>query len=162
MKKKHALLAVIFLGAQVVQFGCALAPQYLKGVNPDGQKVYLGPVPIQNTEAYQAFLTSSRSEAAKLDYLLQRIKSARDLVYHYDGEQYNWLEAYRAGSWILRHHYERGESARSFLLRETFLYQKPGKPNAVEFPDRSVHFDYHVLINELDLLEETVKENPNV
>lgn len=143
-----------------MNFGCAATPRYLKGVGYEGQKVYLGTLPIETTEAYQMFLDSSRSEAAKLDYLLQRIKTAQDLVYLHEGSPYNWLEAYRAGAWILRHHYERGEDARTFIRKEVWLYQTPGKPNAIKFPEGSIHLVYYVLLNELDLLEETLQANP--
>ncbi|MBI4358071.1 MAG: hypothetical protein HY584_02110 [Candidatus Omnitrophica bacterium] len=144
------LTTLVSLG--LVPFGCATP--YLKGLTPQGEKVYLGIHPMQETEAYQSYLLSSKSEAAKLNYLLDRIKEAKELTYYHNGGRYSWLEAYRAGTWVVRHHYEKGEDARSFIRKETLLYEKSAKPNAIQFPDGSIHIAYFVLLNELDSLEE--------
>ena len=161
MKSTRLLFVSSLVLAQLVHFACAGRSLYLKGLTPQGEKVYIGPVPIQDTEAYQTFIYSSQSEAAKLDYLLRRIKAAQDLVYYHNGGQHNWLEAYRAGSWVLRHHYKKSENARSFIRKEVLLYQEPGNPTAIKFPNGSIHLVYYILMNELDLLEGTVKQNLN-
>ena len=155
--KNTSLFVFCLLLGSILFLSISCATPYLRGTTPEGQKVYLGRVPIEPTAAYQMFLNSSQSEAAKLDYLLQRIKTAQDLVYLHEGSQYNWLEAYRAGSWLLRHHYERAENARHFIQKEVWRYQAPGKPNAIKFPEGSIHLLYYVLLNELDLLEETLQ-----
>ena len=158
MNAKRCLFVVLVLSVQLFYLGCATTP-YLSGVAPDGRKVYLGPVPIQNIEAYQAFLHSSKSERAKLDYLLQRIKEAQGVEFYHGGERYNWTEAYEGARWIVEHHFEKGQNSHSFIKKEALFEQEPGKPNAVKFPDGSLHLDYYILANELDLLEETLKQN---
>ena len=158
MKKIYAFLFLTILGSfWLIHFGCATP--YLKGVTPQGEKVYLGFLPIRETEAYQSFLLSSKSEAAKLNYLLDRIKEAKNLIYYHAGSRYSWLEAYRGGAWVVRHHYEKGEDAKSFIHKETLLYERSGKPNAIQFPDGSIHIVYFVLLNELDSLEEAIAAN---
>ena len=114
---------VVFLFAQLLTAGCATTPYYLKGVTPDGRKVYLGPVPIQNIEAYQAFLHSSKSERAKLDYLLQRIKEAQGVEFYHGGERYNWTEAYEGARWVVEHHFEKGQNSHSFIKKEALFEQ---------------------------------------
>src|SRR5262249_51229087 len=63
LKIRHLLL--IFL---IGLAGCASNP-YLNGVTRQGAKVYLGPVPIEGTEAYQTYLHSGRTEVDKQRYL---------------------------------------------------------------------------------------------
>src|SRR3989338_171633 len=154
--KKYLVVGALLLAVQLLNFGCA--SHYLKGVTPEGVKAYLGPASIQDTEAYKTFLNGSRSEAAKFDYLLERIKAAQDLEYYHEGNRHNWLEAYRAGTWLLRHHYKPGQDARDFVHKEVLLYQTPGKPTAIKFPDGSIHIAYYILLNELDLLDETLQK----
>lgn len=160
MERRLIFLFQILLILSLAHSGCA--SPYLKGIDPDGKKVYLGPALIQNTKAYHDFLLSSKSEAAKLDYLLWRIKEAKDLTYYHEGNRHNWLEAYRAGTWIVRHHFEKGEDAKSFIRKEILLYEKSGKPTAVQFPDGSIHIAYFVLLNELSSLEETAAANSGI
>ena len=149
-----------FVIAGLLHFGCATSP-YLKGVTPDGKKVYLGPTPIENTKAFEAFLHGSRTEAAKLEYLVERLKLAENLQFFHGGEQFEWKEALEGSKWAVAHHYKKGQDARTFIRKETFLYVEPGEPNAVKFPDGTIHLDYYVLANELDLLEETFRNISN-
>ncbi|GEM_PF-1065050 len=127
----------------------------LRGVSSKGEKVYFGSPPTQNTPAYQAFLLSPKTESSKLYYLLDRIKGARDLVYIYEGNHYNWMEAYAAACWLQWHDYKKGESALSFIRREALDFET--SPAKIQFTDRSIHLAYHIFINELDWLENTIK-----
>lgn len=150
----YLLLGVlVFLGQ-----GCAASSQYLKGVSPEGQKVYIGPTDIENTEAFQTYLRSPQAEASKQQYLFQRLKDAsKDIQYYHDGVWYNWLETYRAGMWLVRNKYQKGQDTREFLKRYVWR-SEAGKLHLVKFPDESVHIGYFILLNELDLLEETLRK----
>lgn len=139
---------VLFLQAA----GCAVP---LKGVSPQGERVYLGPVPIQDTEAYQAYLLKSPTEVAKQSYLFQRLKSASNLEFYHNGSWYSPLEAYRGGMWLMREHYQKGQDTRTFIRNYVERDEGSGKPHLVRYPDGSVHIGSSVLYNELDLLEET-------
>src|SRR5437879_1538110 len=91
------------LACLVALAGCASSSSYLKGVDKSGKKVYLGPLPIENTEAYRAFAGSRRTEADKEIYLFKRLKSATALEFFHDGSWYNSVQAYRGGMWLVRH-----------------------------------------------------------
>ena len=115
-------------------------------------------MPIEHTQAYKAFLRGSGSETAKLYYLLDRIKETPNLTYLFEGVRYPWFDAYAAGTWILWHHHKKGEEAHGFLHKELSAYPTAGSSAIIELSDRSHHLAYPILINELDLLEETVKQ----
>ncbi len=138
--------------------GCASST--LKGVTPQGQRVYLGPTPIEETAPYKEFLSSPRSEVNVQTYLFSRLKSAQDLSFYHDGSWYNWLEAYRGGMWLMRNRYQKGQDARTFIKNHVWRSEATGKPHLVKYPDGSIHEAYYVLLNELDLLDETLKRDP--
>jgi len=158
LKRTHRLLIIILLGVLVSpdHIGCSSAPQKVALLK---EKVYLGSLPIENTQAYQTFLNSSGSETAKLIYLGDRIKSAQNLSYYFEGTRYNWFEAYSGATWLLWQDHQHGEDAHSFIHREAIRFQNPTKPTTIEFPDRSRHLASEVLLNELDLLEDIIKQN---
>ena len=159
MKQIHRfILFLILISLPFVSWGC-VASLPLKGVDPEGQKIYLGPVPIEKTKAYQAFLLSSKSETAKLYYLLDRIKAAKEVTYRFEGSQYNYFEAHLAALWLLIYHYKRGDDAHAFIRKEIAAFAGFSESTTMNFPDHSYHLAYHVLINELDLLEETFKQH---
>ncbi len=158
MKQLHAYSRILIL-IPLFLAGCATAP--LKGITPDGAKAYLGPVPIQGTEAYQAFLNSPRAEVSEQTYLFSRLKLAPDLSFYHDGNWYNWLQAYRGGMWLMRNRYKKGQDTRTFLKDYVWHSETTGKVHLVKYPDGTVHEGYYVLLNELDLLEETFKSVPN-
>lgn len=60
-------MAALVGGMLCLLAGCATS--YGKGVTSQGDKVYLGPIPIEGTEAYQAYIRGGRSEVAKQNYL---------------------------------------------------------------------------------------------
>lgn len=156
MKRIYRLFTFIFLlGLASLGTGCGSTPP--KGTCYGIEKIYLGPLPIQETQAYKTFLNSSGSETAKLIYLGDRIKSAQNLSYYFEGDRYNWFEAYSGATWLLWHDHERGEDAHSFIHKEAIRFQNPTKPTSIEFPDQSRHLASQVLLNELDLLEDTIK-----
>ena len=159
---RRLLFLILFLCASSHHPAYAWAP--FKGKTPEGKKVYLGPVPIQETEAYQAFLLSPRSEVDKLYYLGDRIraKASQDIVYIYEGGHYHWAEVYAGGIWLLWHDYKRGETARAFIYETSLRFERPGSRATLQLPDGSVHYAYDVTVNEMDLLEATIKEeNPS-
>ncbi|MBI4372489.1 MAG: hypothetical protein HY585_02030 [Candidatus Omnitrophica bacterium] len=137
--------------------GCTSRP--LKGLTLEGKRAYLGPAPIDHTEAYQTFLLGSRSEAEKLYYLLNRVKEAKDVTYRFDDGVYTHFEAYPAALWLLVHHYERGEKARDFVHKEFLAFRGLSESTTMHFPDGSYHLAYYVFLNELDLLEETLEDS---
>lgn len=136
------------------QLGCNALPE--RGLTADGKKVYFDTAPIQQTDAYKNFLKSSRSETAKLYYLLDRIKAARNLSYYFEGDRYNWLEAYMAATWLLWHHYDKNKNARDFVDEEIARYQMISKTTTIQFPNQSHHIAANVMVNELELLENTI------
>ncbi len=157
MNRSTVFYALILIS--LLTGGCAAGS--LKGVARDGQKAYLGPVPIENTEAYQLFLSSPRSDVHMQTYMFTRLKAAKDLSFFHDGSWYNWLEAYRGGMWLMRNRYKKGQDARTFIKNYVWHSEETGKPHLIKYPDGSVHEAYYVLLNELDLLDETLKNDPH-
>jgi len=137
--------------------GCAT--HLLKGLTPEGAKVYVGVVPIHNTEAYQVYAKSQKSEVNRIHYLMSRLKETKDLEYYRDGSYYNWLEAYRGGMWLMRNRYKKDQNARTFIRNHVWRSEATGEPHLVRFPDGSLHIAYYILMNELDLLEKTYSKN---
>ena len=123
-------------------------------------EIYLGSAEIANSRAYTNFLDGSRTDRDKLCYLLDRIKDSRQLKYTYEGDNYGWVEAYAAGTWILWRHYEKGEDARAFLTRETD--PDPSQSAYLQHPGGKRVMVYDVLINELALLDQMLKHVPPV
>ncbi len=158
MRKTSRLFTLLFL-APLLLIGCASAGT-LKGLTKDGAKIYLAPVPIINTEAYKTFLSTPRSQVSEQTYMFSRLKQAKDLSFFHDGSWYTWLEAYRGGMWLMRNRYKKGQDTRTFLKNHVWRSEKTGKPHLIKYPDGSVHVAYYVLLNELDLLEETLKNDP--
>lgn len=135
--------------------GCASST--LKGTSPDGRKTYLGPVPIENTEAFRQLMKSPQNDVSIQTYLFARLKAAQDLQYYRDGQWYSWLEAYRGGMWLMRNRYQKGQDARTFIKNHVWRSEATGQAHLVKFPDGSIHEAYYVLLNELDLLEQTLR-----
>ena len=148
----------IFCALLITGFLAGCATPFGTGLTPEGQKVYLGRVPIENTPEYEEYLASKGTEVAKQTYIFQRLKSAKHLEFGYDGSWYNYLEAYRGGMWLIRNRYQKGQDAREFIYKnvECEKGSSTGKPPLVKYPDGSIHIGAYVLYNELDLLEETV------
>ncbi|MBI4394747.1 MAG: hypothetical protein HY583_00975 [Candidatus Omnitrophica bacterium] len=146
------LFALAFIS---LSSGCISHP--LKGLTPDGNRVYLGSLPIENTEAYKTFRLGPPTETEKLFYLLNRVKDARDVTYRFEDGWYTYFEAYPAALWLLVHHYERGETARFFIHKEFVAFHGVSESTTMHFPNGSYHLAYYVFLNELDLLEETLK-----
>lgn len=154
-EKKMFLFVPLLTGALcLLAAGCATP--HLKGITPEGEKVYLGPVPIQDTEAYQAYLLEKPTEVAKQNYLFDRLRFASNLEFYHNGSWYSSLEAYRGGMWLIRKRYKKGQDARTFIRKYVERAEDTGKLHLVRYPDGSIHIGSYVLYNELDLLEETV------
>ncbi len=149
----------LFAAFFIFAFAAGCAASYLKGVNAKGEKVYLGPVSIENTEAYQTYLHSKRTEVDKQRYLFQRLKAADHLQYFHDGGWYNNLEAYRGGMWLMREKYKAGQDSREFIKRYVDRSEDTNQLHLVKYPDGSLQVGSYILYNELDLLEETAKKD---
>ena len=159
---RRLLLITFFLCVFFHQIAYAWAP--LKGKTSEGKKVCLGPVPIQETDAYRAFLSSPRSEIDKLYYLGDRVKAkaAQGIVYIFEGDHYNWAEVYAGGIWYLWHDYKLEKAARAFMSETSRRFERAGSRVTLQYPDGSIHYAYDVAVNEMDLLEAAIKEeNPN-
>jgi hypothetical protein len=156
MKLRHSFLFLLLL---LTSSGCASS--VLKGVDKQGQKAYLGPVPLEHTEAYEDYLNSRHSEVDKQNYIFRRLKTpeAAKLSYFHDGTWYTWLDAYRAGNWLIRNRYKKGQDARTFIKDHVWRSEDTGKPHLVKYPDGSIQEAYYVLLNELDLLESTLAKD---
>ena len=139
----------------LVWSGCSVVPKNLNkntGLEEE-QKFYLNQIPITNSKAYLAYLESSRDERAKLDYLLDRVRESKDTAFYFEGSQYGWTEACAAGNWLMWRRYKNGKDARSFL-KEIVGYT-PNQSAFIQPPDGPKCAAYPVLLNELDLLEES-------
>lgn len=131
---------------------------YLKGVDPEGNKVYLGSAPTMDTESYKTFAQSQRGPVQEQQYFFQRLKEApKDLQYYHDGNWYSWVEAYRGGMWLVRNRYEKGQDTRTFLKKYVLRSEGKKELHLIKYPDGSVQIAYDVLLNELDWLEEKKK-----
>lgn len=155
MNKKWNLPA-LFL-TLILAAGCAAS--VAQGVNTQGQKVYLGPVPIEKTEAYQAYLTSKHTDVDKQRYLFQRLKAAEDLQFFHNGSWYSSIDAYRGGMWLMREKYKAGQNTREFIKKYVERSEDTGQLHLAKYPDGSVQMGSYVLFNELDLLEATAKKD---
>ena len=157
--KQILLRLTSFFLFPIILTGCATTAT-LKGMTQDGTKVYLATVPINNSEAYKTYLSTPRSDVSEQTYLFSRLKLAKDLSFYHDGNWYTWLEAYRGGMWLMRNRYKKGQATRTFLKNHVWHSEKTGKTHLVKYPNDSVHEAYYILLNELDLLEETLKNDP--
>ena len=151
LRKLTALFTFFIL--PLLLSSCATAN--LKGISPAGKKVYLAPIPVQGTEAYQSYLNSPRADVSQQTYIFSRLKLAKDLSFYHDGSWYNWLEAYRGGMWLMRNRYKPGQDTRTFIRNYVERSETTGKLHLVRYPDGSTHIGSYILYNELDLLEET-------
>ena len=134
------------------------APQYLRGVYENGAIAYVGPLTIQQTNAYKQFIYSKKTEKEKLYYLLSRFRTADHLGFYFGGGRYSANDACFGSGWILRHRYKGNKEARKFIREQVTFFEKPGKPLLIEFQNGSIHFAYNIIINELELLENTIAE----
>lgn len=160
MFKKYQLTFIFTLAALLfLNNNTVIAANYLEGVDEKGNKVYLGPTPIENTAAFKTYAQSSKSAVHEQQYLFQRLKDApKDLEYFHDGNWYNWLQTYRGGMWLIRNRYKKGQDTREFLKKYVWRSEETRKLHLVKFPDGSIQVGYFLLLNELDLLEETLKK----
>ncbi len=149
------LSAVFFLLLSAM--GCASS--YLKGVTAEGEKVYLGPTPIENTEAYKNYITSKQTDVDKQRYIFQRLKAAKDLSFFHNGSWYSSLDAYRGGMWLMREKYKPGQNAKEFIQKYVERSLDTNQLHIVKYPDGSMQLGSAILYNELDLLEETARKS---
>ena len=154
-RKCSAGISLVFI--LVMAGGCA-GEKYLQGCNANGEKVYLGPVPIENTEPYQTYIHSARTEADKQRYLFQRLKNAAQLSFYHEGSWYNSLLAYRGGMWLMRECYVKGQNTRDFIKKHVEYSEDTHEYHLAKFPDGSMHIGSYLLYNELDLLERTAED----
>lgn len=159
MNKSILKLSSVFF---ICVFLAGCAASYRKGIDAAGKKVYLGPVPIEKTEPYQAYIHSKRTEVDKQRYLFQRLKSADHLQYFHNGSWYNAVEAYRGGMWLMREKYKAGQDCREFILKYVDRSEDTNQLHLVKYPDGSLQVGSAILFNELDLLEEAAAKNPAV
>ena len=146
-------LLLIGIAATLIWSGCATVSQNIAksaGIEEE-QKFYLNPIPITNSKAYLTYLESPRDERAKLDYLLDRVRESKDTAFYFEGSQYGWTEACAAGNWLMWRRYKNGKDARLFL-KEIVGYT-PNQSAFIQPPDGQKCAAYPVLLNELDLLE---------
>ena len=156
--KRHCQLRGFILTLGLLFLGAGCASPYLKGVTPQGKRAYLGPIAIQSTEAYKAFLRSARTEVDKQNYLFNRLRLAQDLQFYHDDRWYNALQSYRGGMWLMRNRYKKGQDTREFIKKYVARSEDTGKLHLVRYPDGSIQIGYYVLLNELDLLEDTARK----
>lgn len=150
--QKHFRLPALLLALLLSGTGCA--SHVLKGVSSNGEKVYLSPLPIEKTGAYQEYLRGRRTELDKQHYLFQRLKMSDALEFFHDGCWYGALEAYRGGMWLMRNRYQKGQDTRTFIRKYVERSEDTGKLHLVRYPDGSTHIGSYVLLNELDQLED--------
>lgn len=149
---KHPLFFVIFLTLAGLAAGCAGGMQYSKGVNTQGEKLYIGTKDIESTEAFKSYARSPKGEADKQRYLFERLKNAEGFEFYHDGSWYNALEAYRGGMWLMRNRYKKGFPTRDFI-KQHVERSDAGNLHLVKYPDGSMQIGSYILYNELDLLE---------
>ncbi len=152
MKKTFLLI----LAALSLLSGCATT-SYQKGILANGEKAYMGPSDIENTQEFKEYLNSKQTEADKQVYLFKRLKGATDLEFYHDGSWYKSLEAYRGGMWLMRHRYKKDQSTRDFI-KTNIERSEAGNIHIAKYPDGSLQIGSYVLYNELDLLEEKAKK----
>jgi hypothetical protein len=134
--------------------GCATVSKNIKNTGLDEEeKFYLNPIPLQSSKAYTNYLQSTQNERAKLDYLLDRVRESKNTAFYFEGSQYGWTEACAAGNWLLFRRYEKGDDARTFLKK--VVGYTPNQSAFIQPPDGPKCADYPVLMNELELLEES-------
>lgn len=150
MMNLNKFLLAAFLAVCIA--GCA---SYSKGISKNGEKIYLGPLPIESTEAFQTYLASNRTEVDKQRYLFDRLRSSTGLEFLHDGIFYNSTQAYRGGLWMMRHYYQKGQSTRDFI-RKYVERSTDGNAHLVKYPDGTMQGGTYILYNELDLLESAV------
>ena len=153
--QKLILSKTIILSVVIILSGCANT--VLKGVTPEGNNVYIGPVPINNTLAYQEFIKSQRTELDRIQYLLNRVKTAPDIRYERDGVSFNSDKTYQTGLWLVGNSYNKNTDAITFLRNHVWFAKPSMAPHLAHFPDGTTHVAYYIFINELALLDESIQ-----
>ena len=155
---KLSIFFVVFMALAGLTSGCAGGPQYNKGINPQGEKLYLGSTNIEESESFKNYLRSPQGEADKQRYLFERLKNAKEFEFFHDGSWYNALESYRGGMWLMRNRYKKGFPTRDFI-KQYVERSDAGNLHLVKYPDGSLQIGSYILYNELDLLESTAKKS---
>lgn len=132
------------------------------GLDESGKIVYAGKVPLDTTYAYNQFKMSSRSELAKLYYLLDRLNELNDFQFRFGGSYFD-KEMTRFGmDWVFTHRYKKKQDAREFLRQQVAWLEGAGDRLLIRFPDGKLYHCLPILFNELDLLEVTYKQEKTV
>lgn len=151
---KNFLKIAFFCFLAAAAAGCASAKPF-NGVNAQGEKVYLGPVPIENTQPYKEYAATQHTEVDKQKYLFRRLKDATKLEFYHDGSWYNSVQAYRGGIWLMRERYQKGQETRAFIKKYVERSETTNQLHLVRYPDGTLQIGAAILYNELDLLEQT-------
>lgn len=137
-----------------------LKPQkYGNGVDENGKKIYAGKTPITNSPAYQQFKFSSQSELEKLYYFRARLVELDGFYFRMQGGRYTIEDAQYGTTWLISHRYTDNESARKFIEEQLIPFETPAQPLLIEFPNGSLQRVVPVALNELELLEDTIKKD---
>ena len=140
----------------LILIGCTGGFKYSKGLNAQGEKLYLGTTDIENTDAFKSYSRSPQGEADKQRYLFERLKNTHGFEFYHDGSWYNALEVYRGGMWLMSQRYKKGALTRDFIKRHVER-SDAGNLHLIKYPDGSQQIGSYILYNELDLLENKIK-----
>ena len=132
------------------------------GTDENGNKVYAGKVPIDSTRAYNQFKMGPRSEMSKLHYLLDRLGELEGFRFRFGNDYYDKEMARFGMDWLISHRYKRKQNAREFLRTQNAWLEVGGDRLLIRFPDGKLYHAIAIILNELDLLEETYEKEKTV
>jgi len=164
VKKNTLTVFIIILSLLSIGWKGFWAKPYYNttGMDENGNKVYAGKVPIDSTRAYNQFKLGSRSEIAKLNYLLDRLNELEGFQFRLAGSYFD-KEMTRFGiDWVITHRYKKKQDAREFLRQQIASFESAGDRLLIKFPDGSLYHALSIILNELDLLDETYKAEETV
>jgi hypothetical protein len=145
------------MAAALALSGCATVSKNTANTGlEEEKKFYLNLIPLTQSEAYAKYLESPQDERAKLDYLIDRVRESKTTAFYYEGSRYGWTEACAAGHWLMWRRYKNGQNARGFL--KDIVGYTPNQSAFIEPPDGPRCAAYPVLLNELELLEESSRD----
>lgn len=121
--------------------------------------LYPGFPPIRESKAYKKFSTRTYSEFSKILYLIDRFSDSK-IAINYDDQTYTAAFATTVARWFLSRNYKK-QTAREWVKQWCNKSILMSKPIYVKLPDGQFRLSREVLMEEIENLEQVVRENQN-
>ncbi len=141
------LVAILILSSQPAVFAKDYAP------------IYPGFPSIRECKAYKKFSTRTYSEFSKILYMIDRFSDSQILI-NYDDQNYTAAFSTTVARWFLSRNYKK-QTAREWIKQWCNKSILSGKPIYVKLPDGKFLLAREVLSDEVEALEQVIRENQN-